>query len=105
QTAHLHVFDRLGLYGKIGSLCSWNRNDSRRGNEEKTFHHLHFVPPCCTSVGGFELRRVQRAPWKVPVSPRTTRKPVHTLDSRTGRPGDAPLRRAIRLAHGGTQAM
>jgi hypothetical protein len=46
QGADLHVFDRLGLYGKIGGLCSRNRNDTYCGNEEKIFHHLH----CCSSV-------------------------------------------------------
>src|SRR5207244_12544371 len=41
QRADLHVLDRLGLDGKIGSLRPRNRDKSRRGAEEKTFHHLH----------------------------------------------------------------
>ena len=41
DAANLHVFDRFGLNGKIGSLCSRNRNETRRGTEEKAFHHLH----------------------------------------------------------------
>src|SRR5262249_30277523 len=41
QRADLHVFDRLGLHGKIGSVRSRNRDKSCRGAEEKTLHHLH----------------------------------------------------------------
>src|SRR5215467_1503152 len=41
QRADLHVFDRLGLDGKIGSLRPRHCDKSCRGAEEKTFHHLH----------------------------------------------------------------
>src|SRR4051812_36670381 len=41
KRADLHVFDRLGLNGKIGCLCSRYRNQTRCGTKEKTFHHLH----------------------------------------------------------------
>src|SRR6266404_4576151 len=41
ETADLHVFDRLGLDGKIGSLCPRDRNETGCGTEEKAFHHLH----------------------------------------------------------------
>src|SRR3989442_6430419 len=37
----LHVFDRFGLDGKIGSLRPRNCDKSCRRAEEKTFHHLH----------------------------------------------------------------
>ena len=41
EGADLHVFDRLGLDGKIGCLRPRNCDESCRGAEEKTFHHLH----------------------------------------------------------------
>src|SRR5262249_50108931 len=75
QAANLHVLDRFGLDGKIGCLSSPHRNESCRGAEEKTFHHLH----CCSSVlyfgGRVRSPRVRLHPWNVPVSPRTTRNP------------------------------
>jgi hypothetical protein len=37
QAANLHVFDRLGLDGKIGGLRPRDRNHTRCGAEEKTF--------------------------------------------------------------------
>ena len=46
ETADLHVFDRLGLNGKIGGLCSSDRNETCCRAEEKTFHHLHFCSSC-----------------------------------------------------------
>src|SRR5207244_5229338 len=70
QRADLHVFDRFGLDGKIGSLRPRNCDKSCRGAEEKTFHHLHSnlqvalhgrvpSPPGALSPHG----------WKVPFSP------------------------------------
>src|SRR5207302_3014934 len=41
EGADLHVFDRFGLDGKIGSLRPRHCDKSCRGAEEKTFHHLH----------------------------------------------------------------
>src|ERR1700728_2149535 len=41
EAADLHVFDRLGLNGKISCLPRRNRNQRRRGAEEEAFHHLH----------------------------------------------------------------
>src|SRR5262249_30001593 len=41
EGADLHVFDRFGLDGKIGSLRPRNCDKSCRRAEEKTFHHLH----------------------------------------------------------------
>jgi len=35
DATNLHVFDRFGLNGKIGSLCPCDRNETRRGTEEK----------------------------------------------------------------------
>src|SRR6185437_3875222 len=43
QATNLHVLDRLGLYGKIGSLRPSHRNDTRCGAQEKAFHHLHLL--------------------------------------------------------------
>src|SRR4029077_10891973 len=74
QGADLHVFDRLGLYGKIGILCSRNRNETSCGNEEKTFHHLHCCSSVFTSVGGLVFCG-STCPKKVPYLPRTTRNP------------------------------
>src|SRR5262249_13208646 len=45
ERADSHVFDRLGLHRKIGSLGSGNRPKSCRGAEKKPFHNLHFEPP------------------------------------------------------------
>ncbi len=69
QRTDLHVLDRLGLDGKIGSLRPGNRDQTRRRTEEKTFHHLHLnlqvvvrgrdpSPPGCktTSEGHFRFR-------------------------------------------------
>jgi hypothetical protein len=44
ERADLHVLDRCGLDGKIGSLRPGNHGHTRRGSEEKTFHHLHVDP-------------------------------------------------------------
>src|SRR5262249_23801445 len=41
ECADLHVLDRPGLDGKIGSLRPRNRNQTCCGSKEKTFHHLH----------------------------------------------------------------
>src|SRR5262249_52643661 len=54
ETTDLHVFDRLGLDGKIGRLCSRHGDETRRGAEEQAFHHLHVKPPVA-AVGGFRL--------------------------------------------------
>src|SRR5262245_31819451 len=70
EGADLHVFDRFGLDGKIGSLRPRNCDKSCRRAEEKTFHHLHSnlqvalhgrvpSPPGALSPHG----------WKVPFSP------------------------------------
>src|SRR6185369_5986644 len=96
------VFDRFGLNGKIGSLCPRYRNETRRGTEEKAFHHLHRDLQVCLAVGGFRSSDAE-APWKVPNrSPRNhpvlfTHLAVGSVD-RTGRPGDAPLRRVTNLS-------
>src|SRR5262245_65609961 len=75
QGANLHVLDRLGLYGKIGSLCPRHRDETRRRCEESTFHHLH----CCSSVftsGGRVRSSTGAAPLEGPIiSPRTTQAP------------------------------
>src|SRR5262249_54019794 len=63
QTANLHVLDRLGLDGKIGCLCSRYCDETRRGAEEKAFHHLHIPPPVCDSSEG------SSPTGKVPSSP------------------------------------
>jgi hypothetical protein len=34
QATNLHVLDRFGLNGKIGSLCPSHRNETRRGAQE-----------------------------------------------------------------------
>src|SRR5215510_8456098 len=62
EGADLHVFDRLGLDGKIGSLRPRNCDKSCRGAEEKTFHHLHSNLQVALSMGGFRLRRVHFRP-------------------------------------------
>src|SRR4029079_9437374 len=64
QGTDLHVFDRLGLYGEIGGLCSRESNGASRGNQEKTFHHLHCCSSMFTSVGGSGLRREQLRPLR-----------------------------------------
>src|ERR1051325_7648036 len=66
DATNLHIFDRLGLYGKIGSLCPRDRNEARWGTEEKAFHHLHRDLQVCLS-GGFRSPGAV-APWKVPLS-------------------------------------
>src|SRR5215467_14812216 len=67
QRADLHVFDRLGLDGKIGSLRPRHCDKSCRGAEEKTFHHLH------SNLQVALHGRVPSPPgapqWKVPFSP------------------------------------
>src|SRR5664279_4485683 len=45
QATDLHVLDRLGLDGKIGSLRPSHRNETRCAAQEKAFHHLHLDPP------------------------------------------------------------
>src|SRR5206468_12205436 len=57
KRADLHVLDRLGLDGKIGSLRPRNCDKSSRGAEEKTFHYLHSNLQVAF-MGGFRLRRV-----------------------------------------------
>src|SRR4029077_6819148 len=50
QATNLHVLDRLGLFGKIGSLRPSHRNETRCGAQEKAFHHLHLEPPNIVSL-------------------------------------------------------
>src|ERR1041384_3885505 len=69
ETADLHVFDRLGLDGKIGRLCPSNRDQTRRAAEEKAFDHLH------RDLQSLPCGRVPSPPGaphprKVPLSPR-----------------------------------
>src|SRR5205085_2751640 len=47
QGADLHVFDRFGLDGKVGSLCSAHCDETSRGAEDKALNHLHVKPPSC----------------------------------------------------------
>src|SRR5262249_7864868 len=65
QRADLHVFDRLGLDGKIGSLRPRNRDKSCCGAEEKTFRHLHSNLHC--------------ASWKGSVQPGLVTPPMESL--------------------------
>src|SRR5262249_36202800 len=114
DAADLHVFDRLGLDREVGSLSPGDRNQTRGGTQEKVFHHLHpDLQIICR--GRVRVRRVRCAPWKVPLhSPQPPRSPFASsvfqplrdaLDTRTRRPGDAPLRRTITLTQGVPQAM
>src|SRR5205823_6472567 len=70
DATNLHVFDRFGLNGKIGSLCSRYRNETRRGTEEKAFHHLHRDLQVCCREGSvcWAPKRPGRSP-KVPAKP------------------------------------
>jgi hypothetical protein len=43
ERADLHVLDRLGLDGEIGSLRPDHCDQTRRRAEEKTFHNLHMI--------------------------------------------------------------
>src|SRR5262249_42384600 len=94
EGADLHVFDRLGLDGKIGSLRPRNCDKSCRRAEEKTFHHLHsnlqvalhgMVP---SPPGAFSPQG-----WKVPFSPLVSsvpdQDPFQTRDPNLAT-GDAP---------------
>ena len=45
QAANLHVFDRLGLYGKVSGLRARHRNQTGCGAEKKAFHCVHSNPP------------------------------------------------------------
>src|SRR5262245_42677701 len=67
EGADLHVLDRLGLDGKIGSLRPRHCDKSCRRAEEKTFHHLH------SNLQVALYGRVSSPPgapqWKVPFSP------------------------------------
>src|SRR5712671_5969217 len=85
EGADLHVFDRFGLDGKIGSLRPRHCDKSCRGAEEKTFHHLHSnlqvalhgrvpSPPGALSPHG----------WKVPFSPLVRSAPGSKTPSRPG---------------------
>src|SRR4029079_14990359 len=80
QAAYLHVLDRVGPDGHVCCLCPPHRNEARRGAQEKTFHHLHCYPPCCTSVGGFGLRDCGRSPYlpQPPGNPHSHRIPDGT---------------------------
>jgi len=70
QTTNLHVLDRLGLDGKIGSLRPSNRNETRCTAEEKAFHHLHIEPPNIVSLlRGFRIRLVRQHRWNFPLLP------------------------------------
>src|SRR5205814_9052838 len=68
ECADLHVFDRLGLDGKIGSLCPSHRNETGCGAEEKTFRHLHLNLQVRV-VGGSVSVVVTCTRWMVPFSP------------------------------------
>src|SRR5205814_3190210 len=67
ERADLHVFDRLGLDGKIGGLRPRDRNDTRCGAEEKTFHHLHLNLQVPLWEGSSPPGAAH--PWKVPFAP------------------------------------
>ena len=99
-----HVFDRFGLNGKIGSLCPCDRNETRRGTEEKAFHHLHRDLQVSFSRGRVPCwapKRPGRSPSFPAKPPDPSFSPLwsETLD-RTGRLGDAPLHRVFNLSHG-----
>src|SRR5262249_24789787 len=70
QTADPHVFDRLGLYGKIGGLRPSHRDETRRRAQEKAFHHLHVEPPGSVLGGSPMMRSHPRSP----LFPRTPRR-------------------------------
>src|SRR4029077_7249226 len=65
EAANLHVFDRLGLDGKISCLPRSYRNQTGCGAEEEAFHHLHLNLQLF-AVGGFRRARVPR-PLEVPL--------------------------------------
>ena len=98
EAADLHVFDRLGLNGKISCLPRSNRNQRGRGAEEEAFHHLHFEPPI-VAVGGFRLCRVNATPSKVPLVPKTTRS-FHFPKTPDESTWGSPLRRMHTLTNG-----
>ena len=67
ERTNLHVFDRLGLHGKIGCLRSAHGDQTRRRAEQKALYQLHVKPPSlkprtipCTKP--FELPAKRR--WK-----------------------------------------
>src|SRR3954449_6395015 len=68
DATNLHVFDRFGLNGKIGSLCPSHRNETRRGTEEKAFHHLHRDLQVCCREGS--VCWAPKRPGRSPKSPR-----------------------------------
>src|SRR5438067_423021 len=62
ETADLDVFDRLGLHRHIGCLRPNDRNYTRCGAEEKTFHHPHLNLRVPLSWAGSVSGRVRRTP-------------------------------------------
>src|SRR5262249_57239012 len=69
QGADLHVLDRLGLDGKIGSLRPRNCDKSCRRTEEKTFHHLHSNLQIALHGRVPSPPGMLKPQWKVPFSP------------------------------------
>src|SRR6266576_400263 len=106
KRADLHVLDRLGLDGKIGSLCPSDRNQTGCGPEEKTFRHLHYEPPSSLSWEGSVSAKLHSTPWKVPFSPPVppSLRQNPFSENQTGRPWDAPHRRTLTLTNVGLQA-
>src|SRR5262245_54552343 len=93
ERTNLHVLDRLGLDGKIGCLCPRDRNHTRCGTEEETFHHLHLSLQIVLWEGSVSAGCTPH-PWKVPFSPRfrsMNRYPTEPTEPATS--GYAPLRR------------
>src|SRR5262249_18138532 len=86
DAANLHVFDRLGLYGKIGSLCPSNRNETRCGTEEKAFHHLHRdLQVCCREGSARRVFDTLEGPLSSPLNHPVLRSRLYGLIRRTGR--------------------
>src|SRR5581483_10981731 len=91
--------------GKIGSLCSSDRNETCCGTEEKAFHHLHRDLQVSLSWEG-SARQMPKHPGRTPTVPRETTRFLFSSrrcgrGTPTGRPGDAPLRLRSHL-NGGT---
>src|SRR5262245_32949696 len=98
EGADLHVLDRLGLDGKIGSLRPRHCDKSCRRAEEKTFHHLH------SNLQVALYGRVPSPPgapqWKVPFSPLVpsgSRKSPYPPEIRNLATKGCPLRRTGQL--------
>src|SRR6202035_3107369 len=81
EATNLHVFDRVGLDGKISCLTCSHRNQTGRGPEQEAFHHLHMNLQLF-AVGGLRLRRVFRTlegPLQSPVPTRLFSPPIHRV--------------------------